>query len=148
MQGSLLMTVYPMLLLSGVALGLILRPGPLRRWMLGLLAGGALLLAAWQYGSGFPLEHGYRSIAWQRVIDSSEEQPPTPESIEEEIRELVRTTGWFWLAQSLTLAGLLLLVVEGWNVPRVGPPGIHGGTSSRRPDFSRITQQTTEYSQK
>jgi hypothetical protein len=113
MTGSWLMAVYPIALLAGAVTGMLMRQNARRVAVVAILSGAALALVVVQVASEFPLVQAYRDLAWERV----EARPPSPKETEASIPHWFRYTRWFWLAQGLAIASLVLLAAEWWLCP-------------------------------
>jgi hypothetical protein len=110
MQASWIMVAYPIAMMASVVSGVVMRLGRRRTIFLAFLILLALSLVGLQHVCEFPLVLAYRSLAWERL----EEIVPTPEALEDDVRQHFRYTHWFWLSQSLTATSLCLVLAERW----------------------------------
>jgi hypothetical protein len=117
MPGAPLMTMWPGLLLGGIVAGCTMHLGRWRVIVTSTCAATALSVAVCQRAAGFPLEHAYRSCIVEEEMQEAQKTgkpPPTPEEINEAMKELTRYTAWFWLAQYAVALCLAMSAAEWW----------------------------------
>jgi len=108
---SWLMICYGIVLLIGVAGGYAVRSRHLRCAVIGICAAAALTLTVTERVAGFPLEDAFRHVRWQNVLDDTSKVPPTMDAV---LKEDLRYTVWYFLAQGLLIVSLAVTGLEVW----------------------------------
>jgi hypothetical protein len=106
---------YGLVLVVGVAAGYWSRNSRRRCAIVGLCALTALGLGVTERLSGFPLEHAFRQIRWANVLADTSKIPPSMDGV---LKEDLRYTLWYFLAQAMLSASLALAALEWWLLRR------------------------------
>jgi hypothetical protein len=105
------MIAYGLVLVVGIVAGYWSRNSKRRCAIVGLCALTALGLGVTERLSGFPLEDAFRQIRWANVLADTSKVPPSMDGV---LKEDLRYTVWYFLAQAMLITGAGLAALEWW----------------------------------
>jgi ribosomal protein S27E len=117
--GSPLMFLYPVLVFSAAAFGLLFAVSHWRTILVGATGGFAVMLLVWQMSIGFPLETEMKRELAERPTSGRDEGAGRLTALAVE----TRYTAWLWIAFVCNLTAVLVLPVE-WHFVRGAGSGL------------------------